>query len=151
MTHFAVRGEHIVTQLSDAERAFLSDALTLLGSVGDQPDDPADRRLNVPVYLGSDGDDEEWRSGFGSSLEAGRLADRSTFSSWLGSSQPAAIPIEHAEAVVRVLNETRLALAARLGIDVAADYDSIDEIDRQALDYLGWLLEELTEALSSTF
>ena len=151
MNHFARKGEQIVTQLSDAERGFLRDALTLLGSIGDQPDDPADRRLNVPVYLSSPTNDEEWRSGFGSSLEAGRLADRSVFGSWLDSTQPATLSIEDADAVVRVINETRLALAARLGIDVAADYEKLDEMDRQALDYLGWLLEELTEALSSTF
>ena len=150
MSHFERSGAGIESDLSEAERSFLIDALDLLGSVGEDPGDPAEDRLNVPAYLGSPEENEQWQSVLGSSLEAGRLADRAVFRRWLEVSHPTILPLDEADAVVRVINETRLVLAARLGIDVAADYERLDDFDRQTLDYLGWLLEELTEALSST-
>ena len=150
VSHFDRSGAGIESHLSEAERSFLIDALDLLGSVGGEPGDPAEDRLNVPAYLGSPEENEQWQSVLGSSLEAGRLADRAVFRRWLEVSHPTTLPLDEADAVVRVINETRLVLAARLGIDVASDYERLDDFDRQTLDYLGWLLEELTEALSST-
>jgi hypothetical protein len=47
-----------------------------------------------------------------------------------------------------VLNEGRLALGARFGLDVEEDHDRLPEEQRDILDYLGWLLEELTSELS---
>jgi hypothetical protein len=54
---------------------------------------------------------------------------------------------EEANAMLRVLNEGRLALGARLGIDVEADHDELPEHSRQVMDYLGWIQEELTVEL----
>jgi hypothetical protein len=55
-----------------------------------------------------------------------------------------------ADALLRVINEARLVLGARLGIEVESDHDDLPEDSRQVLDYLGWLLEELTVALSES-
>jgi hypothetical protein len=48
-----------------------------------------------------------------------------------------------------VLNEGRLALGARFGLEVEADHDRLPEEQRQILDYLGWVLEEMTLALTA--
>ncbi|MGH9199095.1 MAG: DUF2017 family protein, partial [Acidimicrobiia bacterium] len=52
-----------------------------------------------------------------------------------------------AEAFLRVLNEARLALAARLSVEVEADYDQLAPEDRAALDYLASMQEFLLAAL----
>jgi hypothetical protein len=54
---------------------------------------------------------------------------------------------EEANAVLRVINQARLALGARLGIDVESDHDDLSEDSRQVMDYLGWIQEELTMEL----
>ncbi len=56
--------------------------------------------------------------------------------------------IAEAEAFLRVLNEARLALGARLGVEVEADYDELPEDDRSALDYLAGMQGLLLVALS---
>jgi hypothetical protein len=56
---------------------------------------------------------------------------------------------EEADAFLRVLNEGRLALGARFGLEVEADHDRLPEEQRQILDYLGWVLEEMTVALTA--
>jgi hypothetical protein len=48
-----------------------------------------------------------------------------------------------------VLNEGRLALGARFGLEVEDDHDRLPEEQRQVLDFLGWVLEEMTAALTS--
>jgi len=55
---------------------------------------------------------------------------------------------EDANAFLRVLNEARLALGARLGVEVEADHEQLPDESRDVLDYLGWILEELTTALT---
>jgi hypothetical protein len=47
-----------------------------------------------------------------------------------------------------VLNEGRLALGARFGLEVEEDHDRLPEDQREILDFLGWLLEDLTLELS---
>ena len=55
---------------------------------------------------------------------------------------------DEASAFLRVLNEARLALGARLGVQVEGDHDLLPEDSRQVMDYLGWILEELTDELT---
>jgi hypothetical protein len=54
---------------------------------------------------------------------------------------------DEADSILRVLNEARLALGARFGIDVESDHDDLPEESRQVMDYLGWIQEELTVEL----
>jgi hypothetical protein len=54
-----------------------------------------------------------------------------------------------AEAFLRVLNEARLALGARLGVEVEADYEELPEDDRSALDYLAGMQGLLLVALTA--
>jgi hypothetical protein len=83
----------------------------------------------------------------GSELDAGRRSDRAVFENTISSEAPVALTNADADAVLRVLNEARLALGARFGIDVEQDHDDLPEDSRQVLDYLGWIQEELTVEL----
>lgn len=144
MSHFETVDGTIEVRLSPEERAFLGDVLPLLAGIGAPGADPAADRLQVPVYLDDPDANAEWWRLMGSELEAGRRADRAVFERTVSSHQPIALSDAEADAVLRVLNEARLALGARFGIDVEDDHDDLPEDSRQVLDYLGWIQEELT-------
>lgn len=148
MSHFNSTSKGIVCRFSPEERVFLGDVLPLLADVGSVGDDPAARRLNVPVYLDDPEANAEWWRLMGEDLTAARQSDRSVFSRVIQSDEPVTVAVADGDAFLRVLNEGRLALAARLGLEVEEDHDRLPEESRQALDYLGWILEELTVELT---
>lgn len=150
MSHFKSTPKGIVCRFSPEERVFLGDVLPLLADVGTVSDDPAARRLNVPVYLDDPEANEEWWRLMGEDLSAARRADRSVYSRVVQSDEPVTVSAEEGDAFLRVLNEGRLALGARLGLEVEEDHDRLPEESRQALDYLGWILEELTMELTKS-
>ncbi len=123
---------------------FLGDVLPLLAGIGASGSDPAADRLNVPVYLDDPDSNDEWWRLMGGDLDAARRADRAVFARMVGAEAPVILDDEEANAVLRVLNEARLALGARFRIDVESDHDALPEESRQVLDYLGWVQEELT-------
>lgn len=148
MTAFRHTAEGIAVEMSPEERMFLGDVLPLLAGIGARGTDPAADRLMVPVYLNDPEANEEWWRLMGQDLDAARQADRAVFSKMVTGETPVVLDLEEADAVLRVLNEVRLALGARLGIEVAADHDDIGEESRQVMDYLGWIQEELTTELT---
>lgn len=127
---------------------FLGDVLPLLAGIGARGSDPAADRLMVPVYLDDPEANDEWWRLMGEDLDAARQADRAVFSKMVKGEDPVVLDLEEADAVLRVLNEVRLALGARLGIEVEADHDEMGEESRQVMDYLGWIQEQLTIELS---
>lgn len=147
MSHFHTTSDGIQVELSPEERMFLGDVLPLLAGVGAPGSDPAADRLKVPVYLDDPVANEEWWRLMGQDLEAARQADRTIFKRMVSDEGPVTLDDEEANAVLRVLNEARLALGARLGIDVESDHDEMPEERRQVMDYLGWIQEELTVEL----
>ena len=147
MSHFRIVPEGIEANLSKDERLFLGDVLPLLASVGVADSDPAADRLQVPVYLDDPESSEEWWRLMGQDLEAGRRADRTLYEKTVSRDPPVVMTVDEADAVLRVLNEARLTLGARLGIDVESDHDTLPETSRQVMDYLGWIQEELTVEL----
>lgn len=147
MSHFRRTDDGIEASFSPEERMFLGDVLPLLAGIGAPGTDPAADRLKVPVYLDDQGANEEWWRLMGQDLEAARRADRAVFDDVVSRDGPVVLDEEEADAVLRVLNEARLALGARLGIDVEADHDELPEDKRQVMDYLGWIQEELTVEL----
>jgi hypothetical protein len=147
MSHFRTVAEGIEVRLSAEERMFLGDVLPLLAEVGLSDEDPAAARLRVPVYLDDPESSEEWWRLMGQDLEAGRQADRGIFQRAVSSEDPLVLNNDEADAFLRVLNEARLALGARLGIDVESDHDDLPAESRQVMDYLGWIQEELTVEL----
>jgi hypothetical protein len=134
--------------MSPEERMFLGDVLPLLAGIGARGADPAADRLMVPVYLNDPEANEEWWRLMGQDLDAARQADRAVFSKMVTGEAPVVIDLEEADAVLRVINEVRLALGARLGIEVAADHGELAEESRQVMDYLGWIQEELIVELT---
>ena len=147
MSHFRSVSNGIEANLSSDERLFLGDVLPLLATVGLADSDPAADRLQVPVYLDDPESSEEWWRLMGQDLEAGRRSDRTVFEKTVSTDPPVVLTVDEADAVLRVLNEARLTLGARLGIDVESDHDTLPESSRQVMDYLGWIQEELTVEL----
>lgn len=147
MSHFRTIPEGVEVELSPEERMFLGDVLPMLAGIGATETDPAADRLNVPVYLDDPEANQEWWRLMGQDLQAARQADRTIFNRIVSEESPTNLSNEEANAVLRVLNEARLALGARLGIDVESDHDELPEESRQVLDYLGWIQEELTVEL----
>ena len=131
------------------EKEFMSDVLDLLASVPATGDDPATQRLQVPVYLDDPEANSEWWLFMGEELSMARAADRNVYRRVMETDGKLELTTEEADAVLRVLNEGRLALGARFGLEVEADHDQLPDEQRQVLDFLGWVLEELTVALTT--
>jgi hypothetical protein len=148
MSHFTSTGDGIVASFTREERLFLGDALPMLAGIGAVGTDPAADRFRVPVYLDDPEANEEWWRLMGEDLDAARAADRATFQRVIDSEESVLLDDEEANSLLRVLNETRLALGARLGVEVEDDHDRLPRDGRQVLDYLGWILEELTVELT---
>lgn len=147
MSHFRQARNGIEVVLTQEERIFLGDVLPLLAGIGATEDDPAADRMRFPVYLDDPSSNDEWWRLMGEDLEAGRRADRAVFDRALAAEENPILDEEEANAFLRVLNQARLTLGARFGIDVEEDHDKIPEDSRQVLDYLGWIQEELTVEL----
>ena len=148
---FLATEDGIEATFSDDVRAFLGDVVPMLAAVGDSEGDAAARRLQVPVYRDDEAANDEWWRLMGPDLDAARRADRRIFQRVIESDEPVTLSDDEADAFLRVLNEARLALGARMGVEVEEDYDDLPEHSRNVLVYLGIILEELTEALSSRF
>jgi len=148
MSHFHTTTEGIRVDLSPEERIFLGDVLPMLAEIGAPGSDPAADRLQVPVYLDNPDANEEWWRLMGQDLDAARRADRSIFQKVVSVDDEVTLSLEDADAVLRVLNQARLTLGARLGIDVEEDHDDLPEDSRQVMNYLGWIQEELTVELT---
>lgn len=147
MSRFHTTQDGIEVELTSEERLFLGDVLPLLAGVGARGSDPAADRLSVPVYLDDPEANEEWWRLMGQDLEAGRKSDRMVFKKVVESEEPVLLDDEEADAMLRVLNEARLVLGARFGVEVEADHDELPEDSRQVMDYLGWIQEQLTVEL----
>lgn len=148
MSHFVTTRDGIVVSFSTEEKVFLGDVLPMLAGIGAVGRDPAADRLQVPVYLDDPEANEEWWRLMGEDLNAARAADRALFQRVIETSEEVVLDDEEANSFLRVINETRLALGARLGLEVEEDHDRLPPEGRQALDYLGWILEELTVELT---
>jgi len=138
----------IDVDLTDDEKTFLTGILDLLAGIPAAADEPASRRLRVPVYLDDPESNEEWWRLMEGELNAARNSDRRVFQHVLDERGRPHMSNEEADAFLRVLNEGRLALGARFGLEVEEDHDQLPEEQRDIMDYLGWLLEDLTSELS---
>jgi hypothetical protein len=138
----------IEVNLSDEEKIFLSGLLEVLATVQVDGDDPATRRLHVPVYLDDPDSNEEWWRLMGEELSAARDDDRHVFGRVMTAPGRARLTADEADAFLRVLNEGRLTLGARFGVEVEEDHDTLPDEQREVLDFLGWVLEELTSELT---
>lgn len=148
MSFFRATEGGVEVNLTKEARMFLGDVLPMLVGLGKPGEDPAADRLQVPVYLDDEESNEEWWRLMGPDLEAARKADRKIFEKAVESDEDTTLTDEEADAFLRVLNQARLALGARLGVEVEEDYDDLPEDRRMVLGYLGAILEDLTDELS---
>ena len=149
MIPFLPTPDGILVTLEPDDLDLLRQLPEFLDRLGDPGEDPAATRLQVPVYLDDPDASEEWWRLMSGELGQSRAADRSAFAFILEAATAGTVAsIAEAEAFLRVLNEARLALGARLGVEVEADYANLPEDDRSALDYLAGMQGLLLVALS---
>jgi Domain of unknown function (DUF2017) len=154
--------DRVRVRLAQDELAVLRGLPDQLRTVlGEDEDEPVNRRLFPPAYLDvADIErDVEYRRLMHDDLVREKLAnlDLVTGSLERGSTSvrrwTVELTDEEAAAWLGVLNDLRLALGVRL--DITEDYDGeVDDTDPRApafrlLSYLGWLEEQLLEALQS--
>jgi hypothetical protein len=119
---------------------FLLQFPEMLDGIEAGSDDPAAGRLHVPVYLDDPDANGEWWQFMGDELDQSRQADRSAFREALAASvRGTVVSRPEAFAMVRVLNESRLALAARAGIEVEEDYERVGDRESMMLQALAEL------------
>lgn len=152
--HFHLVPDGVRVDLRPEESLLVGDVLSVLGRMGDPAEDPGAARLQPPVYLDDPEADAEWRRLAGSELSAARRADRSALEMVLEAVDTAhleggevVVSVGEAEAMMRVLNEVRLVLAARWGVDSPGDYDHLRPEASSVLSFLGWLVSELAIVL----
>lgn len=147
---FEPHAEGVAVNLPEWIVDFLGDVPALLDSVGSVQDDPAQERLAVPVYLDDTEANDDWWRWMGSELDESKSSDRSAFAEVIAASATGTVASTlEAHAMLRVLTEARLVIAARSGLEVEADYETLTEHTQAVLDTLAALQESLIEALST--
>ncbi len=138
----------ILVTLTPDDLDLLNQLPEFLASLGSPEDDPGAARLRSPVYLDDDQASDEWWRLMAEEFEQSRAADRSAFAVILESAGSGTVVSRpEAEAWLRVLNEARFALAARLGVEEEGDLELLDSDDQAALDYLAGMQQLLVVAL----
>ncbi len=142
---FKSHRDGIAVRLVPLEREFLKGLPELLAAVDAEPDDPAYQRLHVEAYPDDPEAQADMAEYSGSQLAEVRASDRATFAATLDA---AVLSPEEAEMWLTVLGDSRLALAARLGIDEPG-WETADEEDpeRIALGFLSFLQDQLVDVL----
>lgn len=137
-------------ELPDWMVVFLSDIPELLTTVGQAEADPAADRLQVPVYLDDAEANEDWWRWMGAELDESKSADRSAFTEIVSAARDGVVISRlEAFAMLRVLTETRLVVAARAGLEIEEDYETLDEHTLAVLNTLALLQESLIDALGA--
>jgi hypothetical protein len=154
--------DRVRVRLAQDELAVLRGLPDQLRTVlGEGEDEPVNRRLFPPAYLDvADIErDAEYRRLMHDDLVEEKLANLDLVTASLERGSPSVrrwtveLTDEEATAWLGVLNDLRLALGVRL--DITEDYDGdVDDTDPRApafrlLSYLGWLEEQLLDALQS--
>jgi hypothetical protein len=152
--------DRVRVRLAQDELAILRGLPDQLRTVlGEDEDEPVNRRLFPPAYLDvADIErDSEYRRLMHDDLVKEKLANLDLVTASLERGSPSVrrwtveLTDEEAAAWLGVLNDLRLALGVRL--DITEDYDGdVDDTDPRApafrlLSYLGWLEEQLLDAL----
>ncbi|MCY4368562.1 MAG: DUF2017 family protein [bacterium] len=155
MRRFRSRSDSVEMRLSPEEVEALSLLRGVLSSVGREVGDPAAERLSVAAYP----DDQEAQAEYGRlmapELEGQRKRDRAAVASSLDAARrgPVGLSLAEADSWLMVINEARLALAARLGIEkegwgLPGDRGGFLAPDMALLVYLTEVQDDLISALA---
>ncbi len=157
-----VAGDRVRVRLDRAEVAVLKGLPDQLrGVLAEGADEPVNQRLFPPAYLdvADIEHDAEYQRLMHDDLVKEKLANLDLLSASLERGSAGVrrwtveLTAEEAAAWLGVLNDARLALGVRL--DITEDFDGeVDDTDPRApafrlLSYLGWLEEQLLDALQS--
>lgn len=144
---FKPHREGVSVRLTAGEREFLLGLPVLLSAVDSDPSDPGFSRLHVKAYPDDWAAQDEMAEYSGSQLAEARAADRASFRSALEDEQTV-LTSDEAETWLTVLGDSRLALAARLGI-TEPGWEAAEEEDpeRLALGFLSYLQDQLVTVL----
>jgi len=151
--HAAPGGVELV--LDPEEAGFLRSLPDYLDGLGDDPTDPAVRRLTPTIHPDDPDASAEFDRFIGPALADERRDDRDLVATII---QPGTTRLTagEAEAVLRVVGEVRLALAARHGLlDDDGPGGSLPEPSETSpraqlvIHHLGWMMEQITTALLS--
>lgn len=154
--HFRLADDGVEVRFVAEEVALLTDVTRLLAGLGTTESDRGAARLQPPVYLDDPEADAEWHRLAGSELDQARRADRSAVEAILeqaGANQPLepiTVSIPEANAMMRVVNDARLVLGARWGIDEPEDYEELRPEAEEVLSFLGWVVSELAVVLGGS-
>jgi hypothetical protein len=150
-----LRGGRFSVALPAAEREVLRSLLPqvralLMSDGGSGTTDPSTRRLYPTAYASDVEADAEYQRLMHDELVAMRLAKVDLFEDTIDAD---ALDEEHLTAWMGVVNDIRLVLGTRLDVSEEMDEASFAEDDPSApafalYAYLGWLLEQIVEALS---
>lgn len=119
MGRFGLRSGGIELRLSDDDIRVLGLMGELLASVGQKDGDPAAGRLSVAAYPEDDEAQKDYERFMAPELDEQRRIDRAAVDSSLEEARRGEVSLSEHEAGswLTVLNEARLVLAARLGIE----------------------------------
>ncbi len=144
---FKSHSKGVAVLISDLERQFLLGLVPILEAADAEPADPAYARLHVEAYPDDPAAQDEMAQYSGTQLAEARAADRASFTASVEAGA-AVLTLEEAEAWLTVIGDTRLALAARLGItEPGWEIGEDDDPERIALGFLSYLQDQLVTAL----
>ncbi len=158
MGRFRLRAGSLEVRLGLDEVQALTLVPGLLASVGREAGDPAAERLEVAAYPDDDEAQAEYGRLMGPELDGDRLRDRSTMYSSLDDARrgPVNLSLAEANAWLMVINEARLTLASRLGIEeegwgLSEDRQVLPSPELALLVYLTEVQDDLIGALSDAY
>lgn len=152
---FRLQPDGVDVLLSADELAFLTALPELLKGVDSNSSDPGYARLHIPAYPNDESAQLELAAITDPDLAAARGSDRDAFLSAIArlESEGEMLTLEEAEGWLTVIGDSRLALAARMGItepgweNTGAGTDS----SHAALGFLSYLQSELVDILMDQF
>ncbi|MPZ54699.1 MAG: DUF2017 family protein [Acidimicrobiia bacterium] len=142
-------GDSVEIKLDGAELALISQIPDVVASLGDG-EDPAMERLHPPVAPGDPGADQTWWELVGEDLVVSRNRDALFIAEHVSPDQNVTLRLdaEQAETMLRSVNHARLIIAARLGVTYTDDAGVLEGQNTDVIDFLGWMVEMLTDSLS---
>lgn len=144
-------GGEVQLRLPPEERDLLRGLPGQLRSMlGDEPEDPALRRLFPPAYTDAPDHEAEYRQLMGDELVEKHLSALTVLEE---TAEAERLTEEQANAWLSALNDLRLVLGTRLDVSEDMLADEVDPSDPEApalalYAYLSWLQEQLVDALS---
>lgn len=155
MRRFRARSEGVELTLRGEEVDALSLMMPVLSSVGDENGDPAADRLSVAAYPADQDAQAEYERLMAPELDKHRKVDRAVVVSSLEAARRGSVRLSlpEADSWLVVMNETRLALAARLGIEEEGWGTTVGSLRRPQpemalLTYLTEVQDDLIQALA---